>query len=172
MKFPVLFGLAAATVSGFSLSGVSHAGRSVQTYGTTQQIHVLQAATVAEDTTTDETEASESKSYLDDGFIFGLEGSGLERPKGKVSQVVVEGDSLETTPLQVAIVCGTFLGHTLIGGNALMEMFAANGGNLVLTLVQSLTLAIASWILADFGSGVLHFSVDNYGNGEDFERIY
>ena len=41
-------------------------------------------------------ESKETKSYLDDGFIFGLEGSGIERPKGKVSQVVVEGDTTET----------------------------------------------------------------------------
>ena len=41
-------------------------------------------------------ENKDTKSYLDDGFIFGMEGSGIERPKGKVSQVVVEGDTTET----------------------------------------------------------------------------
>merc|ERR1711966_643732 len=39
-----------------------------------------------------------SKSFLDDGFVFGLDGSGLERPKGKVASLVVEGDGTETTP--------------------------------------------------------------------------
>ena len=29
---------------------------------------------------------SEQKTFLDDGFVFGLEGSGLDRPKGKVGE--------------------------------------------------------------------------------------
>ena len=29
---------------------------------------------------------SRQRSFLDDGFVFGLEGSGLERPKGKVGE--------------------------------------------------------------------------------------
>eukprot|EP01082_Thalassiosira_pseudonana_P010973 g9979.t1 g9979 contig4:992503-993389(-) len=79
-------------------------------------------------------------SYLDDGFVFGLDGSGLERPKGKEANVVVEGDSLETTPQQI-------------------------DGNVELTAFTSLSVIVASWVLADFGSGVFHWSVDNYGNG-------
>ena len=105
------------------------------------------------------------KNYLEDGFVFGLEGSGIERPKGKVASIVVEGDSLETQPYQVAMVAGTFLGHAWLATHAFQGMLAQNGGNLPLTVVQSLFLLISSWILADFGSGVLHWSVDNYGNG-------
>ena len=63
------------------------------------------------------------KSYLDDGFVFGLDGSGLERPKGKDASVVVEGDSLETTPKQVAIVTGTFAGQALIAANAIHHLY-------------------------------------------------
>ena len=105
------------------------------------------------------------KSYLDDGFVFGLDGSGLERPKGKEASVVVEGDSLETTPQQVAIVSGTFLGHFLFSGHAIATLFSQTDCNVALTATASLSTIIASYILADFGSGVLHWSVDNYGNG-------
>jgi hypothetical protein len=107
-----------------------------------------------------------SKSYLDDGFVFGLEGSCLDRPKGKVSQLVVEGDSLETTPWQRIIVWGTFLGHCgYFVPTSFLEMLHVNHGNVVWTIGQSILLMVTSWILADFGSGVLHWSVDNYGNG-------
>merc|ERR1712071_396110 len=47
---------------------------------------------------------TDATSYLDDGFVFGLDGSGLERPKGKVVSLVYEGDDTETTPLQLGMV--------------------------------------------------------------------
>lgn len=106
-----------------------------------------------------------TKSYLDDGFVFGLEGSGLQRPKGKVPSLVVEGDSLETKPSQVIMVAATFLGHACFASYAFSGMLAVNGGDIVWTVSQALLLTVASWIVADFGSGVLHWSVDNYGNG-------
>eukprot|EP00538_Stauroneis_constricta_P011553 CAMPEP_0119563158 /NCGR_PEP_ID=MMETSP1352-20130426/22600_1 /TAXON_ID=265584 /ORGANISM="Stauroneis constricta, Strain CCMP1120" /LENGTH=352 /DNA_ID=CAMNT_0007611703 /DNA_START=195 /DNA_END=1253 /DNA_ORIENTATION=+ len=108
---------------------------------------------------------AQQKSYLDDGFVFGLEGSGLDRPKGKVAQLVVEGDDLETKPYQVAIVAGTFLAHAAFAVTSFSGMLAANNGNVLWTGVQALLLVLSSWALADFGSGVLHWSVDNYGNG-------
>ena len=106
-----------------------------------------------------------SKSYLDDGFVFGLEGSGLERPKGKVSQIVVEGDSLETTPTQVAIVAATFINHALVAMYAITQLNTLNEGNAALSGVESILCIFSSWVLADLGSGILHWSVDNYGNG-------
>ena len=84
---------------------------------------------------------------------------------GKVAQVVVEGDSLETTPLQRAIVWTTLLGNTLFAASAFQHMILVNNGNIVQTTIQAVLLAVSSWIFADFGSGVLHWSVDNYGNG-------
>ena len=105
------------------------------------------------------------KNFLDDGFVFGLEGSGLERPKGKDANVVVEGDSLETSPQQVAIVSGTFAGHSLFAANALHTLYEQTGNNIELTAATSIATIIFSWVMADFGSGVLHWSVDNYGNG-------
>jgi len=106
------------------------------------------------------------KTYLDDGFVFGLEGSGLSRPKGKVSQVVVEGDSLETQPYQMAAVAATFFSHASFAGLSINHLLDINGGNISLTAVQSLICIVSSWVAADFGSGVLHWSVDNYGNGK------
>ena len=105
------------------------------------------------------------KSFLDDGFVFGLEGSGLERPRGKDSSIVVEGDSLETTPKQVAIVSGTFAAQALFAANAIHEFHTQTNGNAAITALTSFAVIASSWIMADFGSGVLHWSVDNYGNG-------
>jgi hypothetical protein len=136
---------------------------------TTNVLLPLEVSTLADQetaiTTSEEHEAPAPKTYLDDGFVFGLEGSGLERPKGKEASIVVDGDSLETKPYQVAMVAGTFLGHAMFASNALLGVLAQNGGNLVVTSLQAFLLLVCSWILADFGSGVLHWSVDNYGNG-------
>ena len=112
-----------------------------------------------------QTVESTQKSYLEDGFVFGLDGSGLERPKGKEASVVVEGDSLETTPQQVAIVSGTFVGQALIAANAVHNLYTQTDGNLPVTALTSLAVIVSSWVAADFGSGVFHWSVDNYGNG-------
>ena len=106
-----------------------------------------------------------AKSYLDDGFVFGLAGSGLQRPKGKVASLVVEGDSLETKPSQVVTVVGTFLAHAWFASHAISGMLSAHGGDVSWTAAHALSLIVASWVAADFGSGVLHWSVDNYGNG-------
>lgn len=109
--------------------------------------------------------SSESKSYLDDGFVFGLDGSGLDRPKGKVANIVVEGDGVETTPLQLATVSATFAGHAYFAVSSILNLLAQTDGNIEVTALTSLTTILASWVLADLGSGVLHWSVDNYGNG-------
>jgi len=113
----------------------------------------------------EETQEKETKSWTDDGFVFGLEGSGLERPKGKVAVTVVEGDSLETKPYQQLIVGGTFTAHAFFASSSLLGMLALNQGNVIWTALQATGLSLLSWILADLGSGVLHWSVDNYGNG-------
>jgi len=116
-----------------------------------------------------------TKSWDDDGFVFGLDGSGLERPKGKVAQIVVEGDSLETTDKQRAIVWSTLLGHVGIWAWSFSAMLASNQGifgiasdalSMGVTALQAMSLFLFSWMSADFGSGVLHWSVDNYGNGK------
>lgn len=112
-----------------------------------------------------DTANKESKSYLDDGFVFGLDGSGIERPRGKVANIVVDGDSLETQPYQVIAVVGTFLAHFAFSSFAFQGMLAVNAGNLGWTSLQAVFLTVCSWVVADFGSGVLHWSVDNYGNG-------
>ena len=36
---------------------------------------------------------------------------------------------------------------------------------IALTVLQTLLVTVFSWLMADLGSGVLHWSVDNYGNG-------
>ena len=178
----VLLAVMATAVDGFSTSTTSR----IPTFGVpssstalsmrsskakssnvASQTTILNAATMAEETITQEESqpAAAAKSYLDDGFVFGLEGSGLARPKGKEAVVVVEGDDLETQPWQVAFVSATFLGLGGFAATAFMEMLQNNGGNLPMTTLQSTILFFSSWVIADFGSGVLHWSVDNYGNG-------
>lgn len=129
------------------------------------KVSSLNSASIAEAPTEDETQIDQQKSYLDDGFVFGLQGSGLERPKGKVAQVVVEGDSLETQPYQVALVTATFASHAFFALNAISQLNAVNHGDALLTTVQAFATIFSSWVLADLGSGILHWSVDNYGNG-------
>lgn len=110
-------------------------------------------------------DASSQKTYLEDGFVFGLDGSGLDRPKGKEASVVVEGDSLETTPQQVGIVSATFAGQAFFAANAINALFAQTDGDVGRTALTAAATIVASWVAADFGSGVFHWSVDNYGNG-------
>lgn len=107
-----------------------------------------------------------AKSWTDDGFVFGLEGSGLERPKGRVPSLVVDNDSLETQPYQVAAVQITFLCHAFFAASAWSHMLQLHDDNLLVTVVQTMLLTLASYVFADFGSGVFHWSVDNYGNGK------
>lgn len=109
-------------------------------------------------------ESDTKKSYLDDGFIFGLEGSGLERTRGKEANVVVEGDSLETQPWQVALVSATMAFHAGFSAYNVHELIDQTH-SLPLGLTEGALTIITSWALADLGSGVLHWSVDNYGNG-------
>lgn len=108
----------------------------------------------------------EAKTYLDDGFVFGLEGSGLERPRGKVSNVVLESDSLETQPYQVAATVGTLVGEAAIAIQAINHLISVNNGDIQLSLAQITAVTMSSYVLADLGSGILHWSVDNYGNGK------
>ena len=165
---PVLVLAAVSAVDAFSSSSTT-AFVSSKTSSPLNQLY--QAASVIDEDTglIPEESAVEEKqqqiSYLDDGFVFGMEGSGLERPKGKQALVVVEGDDLETKDWQVAVVSATFLGHALFASSAIHEMLQVNGGDVATTAAQALSLVAASWVLADFGSGVLHWSVDNYGNG-------
>jgi palmitoyl-[glycerolipid] 3-(E)-desaturase len=104
-------------------------------------------------------------SWKDDGFVFGLPGSGLARPKGKVAVTVVDGDSLVTQPYQVFLVTMTFVTQAVCFVTAVVHLWTLNGGDIYTTMGQTIGLIMASWIAADFGSGVLHWSVDNYGNG-------
>jgi len=132
----------------------------------------------------------ESTSWQDDGFVFGLNGSGLERPSGRTASIVVEGDTLESTAFHKGLVGFTFAGHAGFAVQSIIAMSIATASSgttsditgfvhgmmmtvgLGGTVATALTvlgkvcfLTWASWILADFGSGVLHWSVDNYGNG-------
>ena len=134
---------------------------------TTNKCQLSMSTTLADEVTAADIEevTTSAKSYLDDGFVFGLEGSGIERPKAGAANVVLEGDTLETQPYQVAAVAATFLGHAAFASMAISQMMNLNDGNAALTSLESLAVIASSWLLADLGSGLLHFGVDNYGNG-------
>jgi len=102
---------------------------------------------------------------LEDGFIFGLENSGLERPKGKQALLVVEDDSLETKPYQVAVVASTLTVHALFMIYCISAMLQQDS-HIYTNSVAALSILFSSWVLADLGSGIFHWSVDNYGNGK------
>ena len=147
----------------FLLTGSAHAfspssSMILQQYQCTRQSSSsLASATLMEDPALEDMEISKPKTYLDDGFVFGLEGSGLERGKGKVSQVFVDGDSLETKPWQVAAVLTTFLAHAGFATNAVSQMYTKTGGDVFTTGFESAFIVALSWILADLGSGILHW---------------
>jgi len=123
------------------------------------------ATALIDETSEEEPEPNNKMSYLDDGFVFGLEGSGLERSKGRTAKIVVEGDTLETTPLQRAAVFSTFTIQAGLVALSTNEIISVNNGDVGMSLIQALAVIVSSYALADLGSGILHWSVDNYGNG-------
>ena len=90
---------------------------------------------------------------------------------------------METTSTQIAIVMGTLLAHATYAAISIYYMGYENwntllsfmeGGDsiiavvvvtIMMTTIQIIGIVGGSWILADFGSGILHWAVDNYGNG-------
>lgn len=79
--------------------------------------------------------------------------------------MVVEGDNLETEQWQVLFVYSTFVAHAAFASGSFTEILQRNSGNIVVSLAECSALLASSWVLADLGSGILHWSVDNYGNG-------
>ena len=174
-----LFLLLATSVDGFSTSQSLSLGRPTSLAASTvvEEVATASAIATAEIEQQPQLVVEEAaKSWSDDGFVFGLDGSGLERPKGKVAQVVVEGDSLATTNTHRAVVWSTLVGHAGVAAFSIMGMMNTNQGlfgsfgeneSLVIgfTAIQAIFVTLTSFMLADLGSGVLHWSVDNYGNG-------
>jgi peptidoglycan/LPS O-acetylase OafA/YrhL len=60
-----------------------------------------------------------------------------------------------------AMVSGSLLSQLLLASLAVPAVAAAHGSALALYLIAG-ALALA-WLLADLGSGIFHWSVDNYG---------
>lgn len=105
-----------------------------------------------------------SAAWKADDFVFGLETSALKRQKGKkVATLVVEGDELDSKPYMVALVAATLSTHAVVAVSSLAQIASHHGW--VEGSVVSLVVAVVSWMCADLGSGIFHWSVDNYGNG-------
>lgn len=82
-----------------------------------------------------------------------------------LAQIVVTGDNLETQQEQVLLVYSTFAAHVAFAFGAFSEILQRNADDVVLSSAECAVLLVSSWVLADLGSGILHWSVDNYGNG-------
>lgn len=83
---------------------------------------------------------------------------------------VLENDDLTTKPYQVALVSGTFASQLAISLYCLREIFSSAGSfsdplSLLSPFVVTASSLAFTYILADLGSGIFHWSVDNYGNG-------
>lgn len=72
---------------------------------------------------------------------------------------LVEGDILESTDTQRAIVVFSYGILALLGMKAAVMLSAGEG-----SVIGFLIAALVGFEFADFGSGVYHWSMDNYGN--------
>ena len=80
--------------------------------------------------------------------------------KGSVPEFVIEGDSTKDTPFQRGIVGAHFF---LVALNIILALLHL--GPLTLGSVFCILLAVGlSYVVGDFGTGVFHWSVDNYGS--------
>lgn len=167
MQFAILIlsSLAAVSVHGFTAVTPAVHRPSQFSLSVASSASGLQELEVQTEIAPESSVISNQKSWKDDGFVFGLNDSGLQRPKGKVAMTVVDGDSLETKPYQVVVVLSTLLGHAAFFITALMGIWAQQNGQFGPAALQIAAVTVSSWVLADLGSGILHWSVDNYGNG-------
>lgn len=85
-----------------------------------------------------------------------------EKPKkiGAAPDFAIANDSTEETPWQKALLSTHFL---LFGWNVLNSLMQLDLTN-VQNIVAASMVLIFSIILGDFGTGVFHWSVDNYGS--------
>ncbi|GMI32977.1 hypothetical protein TrCOL_g2970 [Triparma columacea] len=98
-----------------------------------------------------------------DNFVFGLADSGLVREKGKKAQVYVEGDELTAAPYMKAMVLFSFASHLTVALTGASSLLFSYGP--LLGLLSTMLITAVTWAAADLGSGIFHWSVDNYGNG-------
>ena len=75
------------------------------------------------------------------------------------TQFAIENDDFKSTPYQRAICAASFGLTALCGAEALSTVSsAADASELALSV-------LAAYVLSDLGSGIFHWSVDNYGDG-------
>lgn len=80
--------------------------------------------------------------------------------KGSAPEFSIEGDSTEVTPFQLGIVLVHF---ALVAFNVVAAFASVSSWGLTAALSASAAV-IASIVLGDLGTGVFHWSVDNYGS--------
>lgn len=86
-------------------------------------------------------------------------------PIGSKPVISIPGDSTETTPYQQAVVAVHFFITSLNLANA-MGLFDTSSSADVLNPITALVIGAFSVVLGDLGTGIFHWSVDNYGSLE------
>lgn len=89
-------------------------------------------------------------------FEYSQENVKSKVAKGSTPEFIIEGDSIEETNSQRITL---FLHFALIFSNLFKISHEIESLNLILTI----TTIVLSIVLGDFGTGVFHWSVDNYG---------
>lgn len=96
---------------------------------------------------------------LDLSNSYDVHMKGRPVPIGSTPQFSIEGDSTEETPSQRLVV---FMHFLLVGWNVLGSFTSLQLLN-PLTWLNIAAVASLSVILGDIGTGIFHWSVDNYG---------
>lgn len=81
--------------------------------------------------------------------------------KGSAPEFSIAGDSTEVTPFQLGIVLAHFV---LVALNVGIAFTSISAWGFSAALSTSAAAMIASIVLGDLGTGVFHWSVDNYGS--------
>jgi len=87
------------------------------------------------------------KANADDVFVFGLENSVLQRPKGKQALIVIEDDSLETKPHQVLLVVATLAVHTFVFAESISNIYMDCNYDFLVAAATIACLMYSSWFL-------------------------
>ena len=85
--------------------------------------------------------------------------------KAYLSHVRSKINTIQNQKVKGTIVTATLINHGVLFLSAIYQLCSRNIGNIYATAMQSTSCVILGWIAADLGSGILHWSVDNYGNG-------
>ena len=79
---------------------------------------------------------------------------------------LVDSDSLAVTPFMIKLVTSTLFGHLFITLSSIFNLYSSSSSSAEVstTTLTLLATLLGAYLTADLGSGVLHWSTDNYGS--------